>query len=340
MRILIFFITFSISVGWSFAQDNCAELLSKAQSAFELGKIEEIPALINPCIKNEFNKEQKGIAYKLLAITYLYDKDEPMADEAMLNLLRVNPLFKPNYSNDPSEFISLYNSFRTHPILKAGISIGSSLFSVRDVNRFGVENLQTEKEHYTGGWGIEVGLDVEIPLGKRLSAYTALHYSTKTYSSENSLLSFNELRVNESQNWADVYLMAQYYFNERSVRPFLRAGGYGGYLIAVQANYYTRQDNLNDIEGPAENIKTLRRSYNYGVAGDLGVSYAFGRSIVDVAVRFTYALANYSQEENRNGSLGNKLALTYGYQDNDFYANILGVTAGYKLMIFKPKKLR
>lgn len=340
MRFLIFFITFSISIDWSFAQDNCAENLAKAQSAFESGKIEEIPALLNHCIKNELNNEQKGIAYKLLAITYLYDKDELMADEAMLNLLKVNPLFKPDFSNDPSEFISLYNSFRTHPVLKAGLSVGTSFFSIRSVNRFGVENLLTETENYTGGWGIDVGFDFEIPISKRWSAYTLLHYSNKKYSSVNSLMSFNELQVNETQNWADVYLMAQYFLTDRGVRPFLRFGGYGGYLVSAQANYYTNQDNLNDIEGPDENIKELRRSYNYGIAGDLGVSYSFGRNVIDIALRLTYTMENYSREENRNGALGTKLALTYGYRDNDFHANFLGVTAGYKLMIFKPKKLR
>ncbi len=339
MRFLIFFITFLILSTWSFSQNNCVENLKKAEDAFDAGRIEEIPALLNSCIRSDFDKEQKALAYRLLTITYLYDKDEEKAEEAMLHLLRTDPLFKPDISNDPSEFISLYNSFRTNPIMIAGFSVGGMLFYIRDVSRFGVENLTSETEKYSGNWGVDLGFDVEIPVKKNWSVYSSLHFSSKKYSIENTLMSFNELQVNESQSWVDLYLMGQYNFTEMKTRPFIRLGGYAGSLISAQAVYLTNQEDLNDIEGPSEDITQLRTTFNYGWVGDLGLSHSFGRNIIDLTLRYCYVFKNYVNEESRGGPLENSLALTYGYRDNDFQANFMSATIGYKIMIFKPKKL-
>ena len=105
-------------------QSTCAQTLRLAQSIYEQGRLHELPQLLQECLRNGFNHEEKVSAYKLLTLTHIYLEEPEKADEMMLALLRTDTEFQVNDAVDPAEFVALYKTFRTYPIYRIGGQTG------------------------------------------------------------------------------------------------------------------------------------------------------------------------------------------------------------------------
>ncbi len=129
-RILFCFLIFASGVRTYAQISSCAQTLRLAQSTYEQGRLHELPGLLESCLKNSgtsgFTKDERVRAYKLLAMAYVYLEEPEKADDAMLNLLRTDPYFKPNPDVDPAEFIGLFSTFRTTPIYRLGLRLGGN----------------------------------------------------------------------------------------------------------------------------------------------------------------------------------------------------------------------
>ncbi len=77
-------------------EKSCDERqLKEAKSRYELGLFEAVFDLLQPCLKNGFAEKEKVEAYRLIALASIATDDLPKAEEAVANLLRIDPLYDP-----------------------------------------------------------------------------------------------------------------------------------------------------------------------------------------------------------------------------------------------------
>ena len=337
LNLLIFFV-----LGTSLAQQrSCTELLEDANEAFQEGRIEDIPRLTLDCIKSAPTRDQLSQAYKLLTITYLYDNELEEADSTMLELLRLNPLFRPDLAADPGEFIHLYNSFRTTPILKVGVNVGANSLLIDYSKSFGIENHNTSTESYSSNIGVVLGLAVEYPIqNSRWSATADLNYMSRSFLLENSLLAFNNSKKTVSQSWIDLPITAKYLVkDEGTFQPYAQLGFTVNYLFSDGAKIDIKQEEIKDIESPQLDLIDTKNKLHFGLTGAVGAEYHFGVSIIQLSAHFQYTFSEMVKPESRDTPLAKSLLYNYGEIENDYKLHTFYLSAGYKLKIFNPKKL-
>ena len=131
---LLIFLLMSFLPAYS-QTDSCSAVLSKAGKLYEEGKIDEIPALLAPCMAEGFTRNQKIEAYKLIILVYLFDDDQVNAENTMVEFLKKYPEYE-IMPNDPVEFVYLFNSYRTTSIFSLNLSFGTNLASPRIIEPF------------------------------------------------------------------------------------------------------------------------------------------------------------------------------------------------------------
>ena len=96
-----------------FSQNNCDwSSLSDADKTYQSGNFNETIRLINQCINEGFNEQQKVQGYRLLAKTYLAFDNDSSANKAVNELLMINPKFQPDYLTDPPKFIQIIEKIK------------------------------------------------------------------------------------------------------------------------------------------------------------------------------------------------------------------------------------
>ena len=168
-RLLLLAVVLSAGSIAARSQSTCAQTLRLAQSIYEQGRLHELPHLLENCLRDGFNDEEKVNAYKLLVLTHIYLEEPEKADEMMLALLRTDTEFKVNDAVDPAEFVALYKTFRTHPIYRIGGKLGG-IGSTPSITSADFVDDGTNEYNYNFGFSGMV--TAEIPLGIRASKFT------------------------------------------------------------------------------------------------------------------------------------------------------------------------
>ena len=109
--------------------EDCIIQLQEAERLYDLGQVENIPQMLEDCIADGFNKEERLQAYKLIILTFLTDDNMRKADSAMFDFLQRYPEYELTVA-DPAEFNYLFGSYKTLPLYSLGVTLGTSFSSV------------------------------------------------------------------------------------------------------------------------------------------------------------------------------------------------------------------
>ncbi len=102
---IAFFVLFSGSTAKSYGQ--CGENeIRIANQRFNEGKVDELFELLLPCL-NDFTKENKIQAIRLLSMAYIAVNDLDNAEKMVVELLKINPEYQANDIFDSPTFIAL-----------------------------------------------------------------------------------------------------------------------------------------------------------------------------------------------------------------------------------------
>jgi hypothetical protein len=123
LKLPALFLILSCSVFILSGQEDCSSKLVEAQRLYRQGLIEDIPQLLQPCIESGFTRAQRNEAYKILILAYLFDGNQYNAENTMVDFLKKNPEYEV-MPNDPVEFISLFETFRTMSVFSFGLNFG------------------------------------------------------------------------------------------------------------------------------------------------------------------------------------------------------------------------
>jgi outer membrane protein W len=320
------------------AQSSCTQTLRTARATYDQGRLHELPALLEGCLRNGFTKQERVEAYKLLTLAYIYLEEPAKADEAMLNLLRTDHYFEINPATDPAEFIGLYKTFRTTPIYRIGFKIGAN--ASRPNVMESVEANEGTSE-YKSGTSVQFHAILDLPLSNSLTLTPELGLMQRGFKYTNTIGNADSTFATtaaEKQTWVSLPITLQYQFNRFSFKPYIGVGVQADYLLASTLNAERIRNGFQFLQNESTDLKNQRKSLNVSALISAGARFRLGGGYVITEVRFAYGLAPVSNKESAFKSDG--IAFKYGYADSIFKVNSLSLTVGYAHNIFNPKKLR
>ena len=319
------------------AQNTCSEQLRLAQSKFDAGLLDEIPGLIELCLKKGFTNEEKVTAYKLLIQTYLFSDMPEMADRTMLEFLGEFPS-QPVTTNDTQEFINLYRTYRTDPIMKIEASIGGILSLPYVKEFYGLEDLnKVYPEYSSGGWvSAEVNYidnlfgDFDGSFGLSLS-YMQVGYWNVPYE-------FTDVSATYNNVYFGVPLALRY--NKRLLGiDFFAKGGFEPVFLLYSNIAFTRTrvGETDDITGTV-NVLDLQRKFDIRPMLSVGANINIWNAnfMVTTGIKFgtvkpTESTTRYANEE---------LYQKYYFILDDYFVNQVFLNISYVFSIYNPKKIR
>jgi len=320
------------------AQSSCTQTLRTARGTYDQGRLHELPALLEGCIRNGFTQQERVEAYKLLTLAYIYLEEPARADEAMLNLLRTDHYFEINPATDPAEFIALYKTFRTSPIYRLGVKIGANA-SQPNVTESVEANEGTSQ--YKSGTSVQFHIAADIPLTKSLTLCPELGLMQRGFKYTNTIANTDSSFVTtatEKQTWASLPVTLQYQFNRFSFKPYIGVGIQADYLLGANLSAERIRNGFQFLQSETTDVKAQRESLNLSALVTAGARFRLGGGYIVTEVRFAYGLMPVSNKQSAFQS--DAVAFKYGYADSIFKVNSLSLTVGYVHNIFKPKKLR
>jgi hypothetical protein len=326
---------------FSFGQSsNCSEVLIKAQDTYKEGRINEIAEMLEPCLETGLSKQEKIEAYRLLTLTYLYFNEKEKAQNALTLLLKNDPEYKIRQI-DPTEFVNLFNSFRTTPVILIGAKLGVNYSDINVTKYYSLDQSDIARGRYKSDVGIQGSLFAHIPVSKNMSILTELQYITKGYTYTDRLFGYASLTLSEKQTYMEVPVLINYNFGKGKFVPYVNVGGSFAYLlkstvVPVRIDE-TGDNNQREIKEGGIVVTSLRRKMNYNLMAGAGlkVKDILGRGYLFIDIRYSMGLNNIVNPDKRYSN--DDLVYKYLYVDNNFKINSFQYSVGYSYPLYKPK---
>jgi len=324
---------------------ECTQNLDQARTLFDDGRIHEIPSKLERCLVSGFTDAEKTEALRLLVLTHIYLEEPEKADQRMLELLKHEHEFQPNPAVDPTEFILLFQTYRTKPIFNVALKVGanSTFVQTRAVN--GVYNTSISGERgknslkpsFQASLGAEVALS---PLFTLAPEFQFAFQSWKFTSSEliqtgtsNGGYQNADLTADNNFTWLKLPILVQYNFMPGKFNPYVELGPSFDYLLGSQSDLtLNMQDQRPEITTVTKDSEF--NSFNIALALGAGVKLKVGEGFLTGEIRYQYGfLDNTDKYYNTPSAWEGK------YVNNQFKQHVLQISLGYILNIYSPKKL-
>ena len=323
-------------------QEDCIFKLQEAEKLYTQGLIEDIPQLLEPCIKRGLSKEDKLQAFKLVILSYLFDDNQEEAEREILNYIKQYPEYEITPA-DQTEFVYLFESYNPVPVYSFGGSVGSNLSLISLLEPFGTENLgDFTGDYIPSGMGLQGGLFVDRYLKKNWRLSVELFYSQNIFKYNDILYDFGSIDYIETHTAIQLPLTVTYSFlTEKKWNPYLRAG-FGTSLLLDAKSTITRDYvetgslQFTEIKASDFNIKNNTESLHYWTILGGGVKYKITHSYLFFDVRLNYGLNNIIK--NRLDENGQELIFKYFFEHDDFKLNNLSFSLGWAYTFYKPQK--
>ncbi|MBN2613374.1 MAG: PorT family protein [Bacteroidales bacterium] len=321
----------------AFSQEDCGSKLVEAQKLYRQGIIEEIPGMLKPCIESGFTRLQRNEAYKILILAYLFDGDQMNAESTMVEFLKKNPEYEV-MPNDPVEFVSLFESFRTLSVFSFGLRFGTNFTNPRIIEQFSALNTShTDSKNITGA-GYHVGVSINQYVAKRIFLNLGINYVHSSYKF------LEESVINPgSPDPATISTSLKEFINLYEVPVSL------GYEIEYKGlNFYLKTGlGFNKVSGVSAipesgavgaeiTMTPYRKNILYTAQFGAGLKYKIPRGYLIFDLKYQYGLNNIVMSDLRYTN--DELIWRYNYVDDDFSLNAFSISAGYNFSFYQPKK--
>lgn len=323
------------------AQTACALTLRTARTTYDDGRLQEIPGLLEKCLKNGFTRQEAVEAYKLLVLSYIYLEEPAKANDAMLSLLRTDPYFEINASADAAEFIALYHTFRTWPIYRVGAKAGVNA-TMPHITSY-TESVEGATVSYTPVINFMSGLVFEIPVADKLTLNPELYFQIRSFYYDSDLHLSDDLENSsegkEVQTGITLPVSLQYAIRKSRLNPYVSLGLSVDYLLKSNITMSRLRVNANSIQERNFDVTASRKRINLNAIASAGMKARLGSGFVVAEMRFTYGLSGINDTSSAY-TIDDYLLFDDGYADNSMNLNSLSLTVGYIYNVFHPKKLK
>jgi hypothetical protein len=335
--------------------EDCVIQLQEAERLYSQGQVENIPQMLEDCIAEGFNKEERLQAYKLIILTFLTDDNMRKADSAMIDFLKRYPEYEITVA-DPAEFVYLFGSYKTLPLYSLGVTLGTSFSSVNSLESFGTYNLnmRAEPAFSISGIPLRVGITFSRYITKGLDVNLEVFYTAFNFSYQNKAFgglelnegAYGKVNYDETQSHLEVPVSFTYDLGQRRVRPYFRLGFAVSYMLTATSSTTLDYTYGTHDTRKGQSIDRLdnRNPFNYWALGGVGVKFKITKGYFFADFRANIGINEQLKDGTRYIGDGttyelNDLTWYYGYTDDNFLLNNLIVSVGYVRLFYKPKKL-
>jgi hypothetical protein len=318
------------------AQNTCTEQLRLAQRRYDGGMLDEIPNIISPCLRSGFTKEEKVTAYKLLIQTYLFSERIDEADAMMLQFLNDFPEYR-LAPNDHKEFITLYRSYRTDPIMKIEGSLGTN-FSLTTVSEYyGPEDLNTSQPKYTSNIGLNAEVNYINKLFNNFDGSFGLSFNYLRIGYENIPFEFTTISASYANVYVGLPMAMRYNMHLMKLNLFAKAGIEPVFLLSSSINFSRERVGSQDPISGNENVISLQKRIDIRPMLSIGINYRVGTAnlMLTTGIKFGTLMPTKSDKRYSNQDLYQK----YYFIPDDFLVHQAFVNVSYIFSIYKPKKI-
>ena len=331
-------------------QKDCAVNLREAQNQFEMGQVQDVPALILDCLKSGFTTEEKIQAYKVLINAYIFDDNMAQAEIYTLEFMRKYPEYE-IVATDPSEFTNLLDEFNNDPRSSFGVGAGLNFSQVRVIRNFGIDSnfdlpeggIRNEGNYNSSGSGFQAGFIYNINLGSNLEISLEPMIIKNTYEFEQRPFDFAFIEYSEDQLRIDFPISLIWVFKSHGkLDPYVRLGGKTSNLISANSDSKRSYDNtgfvaFEDVTGPGLEINDSRKINNYWAVLGGGLRLKIPRAYFFVDLRYNLGLVNQVNTSSRNNGM-NENAWLYYYMEDDMLLDDISISFGVAKTLYKPKR--
>lgn len=341
VKIVVLFILLQYPLTQVLSQNNCGDALERAETLFDQGVIEEIPALLEACIRDGFSREEKVRAQKLVILSYLFDNRMYDAEGKMVSFLRANPEYQLE-PGDPSEFASLFSSYRTFPFLSLGIFTGGNISSATMLEQFGPYSPTTDEVSYSITHPeYQIGISFNIFLSNSFELNLETVYAKTSFSYSNLQYGFIETYRKESHSRLEFPVSFTFDFPGKKLKPYLRLGASYGLILNAYGDYKRSNINSSDemsgtVESLGIDISDRRNPDVIAAMVGTGLKYKIPRGHLFLDLRYHYGLTELVKPETRWDP---EIVFPFYQADEDFQIDYLTFSFGFRYSFFKSKKL-
>jgi len=340
LRLYLFSVLLILLVSTAaFSQDtNCAEKLKTAQSLFENGQVDQVPGMLNNCIKSGFTREEAILAYKLLIQCYLLDDKLDEADSMMLVFLKKNPEYRIS-ATDHSSFVNLYNNYDEKPLVQVAAHVGTNLPFLFISNNVSASAEGGESVYSTNAFNLFLSVEAKFELSEKIELNAEMGYSQIKFSSFEDFMGFGNINYEETQKRIEIPVSSTYNFSGfGKFTPYGRFGLGVAFILGSDAQADLEATDINnpfDHTGPDLDRQDSRITMDVFAQIGAGLKYKIRGGYLLTEIRSNFGLMNQTV---RGGASSEELGTYYYYIDDDFSINTLNFSLGYVHIIYKPSK--
>jgi hypothetical protein len=344
-RLLFASLFISLSAGL-FSQETgtCAEKLKSAQSYFEKGQVDSIPALLKDCLKSGFKREEELTAYKLIIQTFLLNDKIKQADSAMYEFLKKNPEYQLS-PTDHSSFVYLFSTFKVKPVIKIGVHAGLNKPFLTFVEEVPVMGKPGSSTFTSKASKLFFSVDARFKITGKIELGVEFGYSQLSFTNEVQILGasgneFSVTKYNETQRRIEIPLSMTYdVASLGKFTPYFRVGAGAAYNLGTNSEVTNTPTDRNNLSGSRTgeilNRKDSRIPVDlFGQIG-IGMKYKIPRGMFFAELRSNTGILN------QNISTGRTLPILVNYyfwSDPGFRINSLNLNVGFTYIFYKPSK--
>jgi outer membrane protein W len=335
MRILFFFVLMLITKVGVAQLTSTAQTLRLARSTYEQGRLHELPELLKPVLAAG-DKAQKVEAYELLTEAYIYLEEPEKADDAMLNLLRTDPYYRPNPDVAPAELNALYKTFRTREIYRLGVKGGANILTPNFVssNNASVSSLSSKS-----GFGFTGSATVEIPITDKFTLNPELQFQLMNFSgtstSQQSTGEFSTLAAYKF-GYVSAPITIQYQVFDSKLKPYALVGISPDYLISSSITFNESRAGFTAVGPSTFNSIDAINKFNLSSIAGAGIRLRIAGGYLVAEFRFKYGFSSITSIPNTYSNPSQ--VFDFKYADGIYKLTSYSLSVGYVQNFFNPKK--
>lgn len=320
-------------------QSDCSIKLEEAESLYETGILDSIPAMLRPCVEDGFDNDELARAYKLLILTYLFEDYQEMAELTMLKFLDKFPEYELK-ATDPIEFTYLYNSYETVPVYSIGAIVGLNSSYIRIIEPYSMFDINDyDPEYSSSGFSFAAGVQIKRYINDKIDINLDIIYATKRFEMIQKELD-SQIEYSENLSLFSLPLSVTYDFKYKWLTPYARLGVNFDYLLNASSTVARKISGNNEVGNvkPSDiDIIDDRNKINVSAIIGAGVKYGVKKGYLMLDLRYYMGITNSVNDENR---WDNEEKIPYYYVDDDFAVNNIFISIGYVFPFYKTKTVR
>ncbi len=335
--LLLFISAFPLLI---FCQESttCAENLQTAQALFDRGQINQVPAMLQQCMKSGFKREEQIVAYKLLIQSFLFEDNLEEADSTMMEFLKKYPEYQLS-PTDHSSFVYLFNTFKVRPVLQISVHLGTNLPFLTFVDSRSTAGVEGKSFYKSQALNLYASLEGRFEITKKIEVNVEAGYSQLNFTNIEDFMGFGKITYKESQSRIELPVSAIYNVKQfGKLTPYARLGLGPAITLSSTARPAENPTDINNLishTGPDLDRADSRIKIDLFVQIGAGAKYKTRGGYFFAELRSNFGMLGQTV---RGSEPPEELGWFYYFLDDGFHLNNLNFNIGYTHIFYKPSK--